>query len=246
VPIDSLPLNTDVASAIQAAREAEADAREKAASGRAAQAWASQAAAQARIAAQGAATPPQSQPRNDNLTEQSFPGLGTYQGGIAGGVRQGVGVWADASGERYEGEWSGDNRNGVGVTTPPGATEPRYEGTWQDGSPCGLGVLTWPNGDRYEGEYCKGHYSGVGVFYFSTTSNTNYARENAGQWAVDKQTGFGVRVWAGGNRSEGSWQDGELTGYGAEFDTSGQVSTKLNVMQQGYFQNNRLVTPLSP
>src|SRR6185503_19754654 len=147
-------------------------------------------------------------------------------------------------GERYEGEWRTDNRNGVGVTMPPSSI--RFEGTWQDGAPCGVGVVTWPNGDHYEGEYCKGHYTGIGVFYFSTTSNTNYVREIAGQWLNDKQTGFGVRVWAAGTRSEGNWKDGQLNGYGAEFDAQGALTTKLGVPQQGLYVNGELRTPMLP
>ncbi len=236
-------LQADVGRTIQQAREAEAKAREKAAAGREAQAKARAAAEQAREAEKMATAPMPP----DGVVVQDFTKqkLGTYKGGLVNGVRQGSGVWVDVSGERYEGEWKGDGRNGVGKTIPGRMGDPTFEGTWQNGNPCGVGVLIWPNGDRYEGDYCTGHYSGYGIFYFSTTSNTNYARENIGQWANDKQTGYGVRLWAGQNRSEGQWVDGELVGYGAEFGPDGQIQTKLNVMQEGLYEAGILKTPLS-
>jgi hypothetical protein len=234
-------LHPDVAKAIQQARDAEAKARENAAAGREAQAKARAAAAQALAAEQRATSP--SPPPDVVVQDFTKQNLGTYKGGIANGTREGFGVWIDVKGERYEGEWKTDGRNGVGKTVP--ASGPTFEGTWQNGNPCGVGVLTWPNGDRYEGDYCTGHYTGYGIFYFSTTSNTNYARENIGQWANDKQTGFGVRLWAGQNRSEGQWLDGELMGYGAEFAADGQIQTKLNITQQGVYERGSLKTPLA-
>ena len=238
LPLADLPLNAEVAKALQQARDAEAMAREKASAARDAQANAGVAAEQARAHAASA------QAGGDDVTVQQFAGLGTYQGGIAQAARNGQGVWMGADGERYEGDWQSDNRSGFGVAVV--ASGLRFEGVWKDGKPCGAGVVTWPDGDVYEGDYCDGHYSGYGVFYFSRESNNNYVRENAGQWANDKQTGYGVRLWVAGTRSEGEWLDGELNGYGAEFDTAGHLQTKLDVPQQGRYDHGALKDPLAP
>ena len=240
LPIATLPLHPKVAEAVQRARDAEAKARERADAAREAQARAQTAAAKARANADRAAA----NPDGNDVVVQAFADLGTYRGDISAGVRQGAGVWVGDDGERYRGEWQGDNRNGVGVSDP--SNKIRFEGTWKDGKPCGVGVLSWPNGDRYEGDYCDGHYTGYGVFHFSAVSNKNFARENTGQWDQDKQTGFGIRLWAGGYRSEGQWLNGKLTGYGAEFDTNGQVQTKLDVLQEGQYQGDTLKVEMAP
>jgi hypothetical protein len=240
LPLETLSLNADVGKSIQQARDAETMAREKAAAARDAQANAQVAAQQARASAERAAS---DSPGND-VVVQKFDGLGTYQGGVSMDARSGPGVWMGDDGERYAGDWQTNNRNGFGVTDPPNGI--RFEGNWKDGKPCGVGVVSWPNGDRYEGDYCDGHYSGYGVFYFSRNSNTNYVRENAGQWANDKQTGYGVRLWAAGTRSEGEWLDGELNGYAAEFDTTGHLQTKMDVPQQGRYDHSQLKDPLMP
>jgi len=237
LPLADLPLNPDVAKAVGEARNAEATAREKAAAARDAQANAEVAAQQARANAQTAAA----QTGGKDVAVQQFAALGTYQGGIAGEARNGQGVWVGADDERYEGDWQADNRNGFGTAVSSSGI--RFEGAWKDGKPCGVGVVTWPGGDRYEGDYCDGHYTGYGVFYFSRDSNTNYVRENAGQWANGRQTGYGVRLWAAGTRSEGEWLDGELNGYGAEFDTAGRLQTKLDVPQQGRYDHGMLKAP---
>jgi len=236
-------LNASVAQAVQQSREAEAQARQKAAAGRDAQMRARAAAEQARDAEKSATAPsPAEGYVVQDFTKQR---LGTYKGQITNGQRNGAGVWIDINGERYEGEWKGDGRNGTGKTVPGRMGDPIFEGTWENGNPCGVGVLTWPSGDRYEGDYCMGHYTGYGIFYFATNSNTNYARENIGQWNNDKQTGYGVRLWAGLNRSEGQWVDGQLAGYGAEFSGDGKIQTKLDVPQQGIYEGGNLKTPLA-
>ena len=232
-------LAPDVGSAIQQARDAKSRANQQAAAARAAQMRSATAATAARDAEKRARSP--SHPGSVVVQDFTAQRLGVYAGTVSDGVRQGNGVWIAVNGEHYEGEWNNDGRNGVGKSIP--VSGPTFEGTWKDGIPCGVGVLTWPNGDRYEGDYCNGHYSGYGIFYYSD-SNTNYARENIGQWTNDKQTGYGVRLWDGQNRSEGRWQDGELNGYGAEFAANGQIQTKLNIGQQGLYERGALKAAL--
>jgi Zn-dependent protease with chaperone function len=233
--LGQLALHPDVVRALTAARDAEARARQSAAGARTAQAQARAAALRARDAAQKA------QAMTAGHVVQNFPQLGSYQGEIVNGVRQGAGVFIGADGERFEGEWGANVRNGVGITVPPSGI--RFEGTWRNGAPCGLGVVTWPDGSQYEGEYCEGHYSGNGIFY---ATQQGYERENAGQWANDRQTGPGVRVWKDGTRWEGTWEAGEFTGTGAKFTLEGQLATRAGVVQQGTFQQGELRTPLTP
>ena len=53
---------------------------------------------------------------------------------------------------RYEGEWSGDKRNGRGSFFYASSGE-KYEGQWLNGEKNGMGVYTYAYGDKYEGQW---------------------------------------------------------------------------------------------
>jgi hypothetical protein len=235
LPPFDLALHPMVEQSILAARQADFDARQEAEGGRAAQAQAREAAERAREAAANAR---RSQP---NYAVQRV-GNGSYEGAVLDTVPHGAGVFTSADGERYEGDWTQNLRNGFGVSMT--SSKITFEGTWKNGDSCGVGVVTYPNGDRYEGEYCKGNMHGRGVFVFAPRAD-NYVGEDAGEWTMNAQTGMGVRLWTTGARSEGQWREGKLDGYGANFGLCGTVATVLGVPQQGIFANGMLQRPLS-
>ena len=55
------------------------------------------------------------------------------------------------SGKIYEGEVSGDMKNGKGMESyPDGGT---YHGDFKQGMKHGKGVYEWPNGELYDGQW---------------------------------------------------------------------------------------------
>jgi hypothetical protein len=113
-PYDSAQLHPQVHAAVQSAREAERQGN--------------QAAQRARASREKHVI--------DDTLNQRYEGQGhaidgtrifgatvfrngdSYVGGFRSGrpaVRQGIGVYRKANGERYEGQWSNDHRNGYGV-----------------------------------------------------------------------------------------------------------------------------------
>jgi len=90
------------------------------------------------------------------------PQGGRYAGQLTQGQRRGLGAFSQpGGGERYEGQWAGDARHGVGVNTwADGAC---YAGDWQADRLHGYGVFSWPSGRAYSGEFKDDRRAGFGV-----------------------------------------------------------------------------------
>ncbi len=83
-------------------------------------------------------------------------GTAHYEGGFRAGRKQGRGVKQWPSGDRYEGEFVGDHRDGSGTYTWGRHTAwagERYTGNYRNGRRHGFGVYEWPDGDRYAGDW---------------------------------------------------------------------------------------------
>jgi hypothetical protein len=74
---------------------------------------------------------------------------------------QGYGVFIDATGARYEGEWYEDKQHGQGVETWEGG-KARYTGEFHMGRKNGRGKFEWDDGSYYEGEFIDGNFEGIG------------------------------------------------------------------------------------
>ena len=84
-------------------------------------------------------------------------GIAHYSGEFRGGRKQGKGVkiWA-ASGDRFEGLFADDKREGQGAYFwGPGSlwTGERYMGAYLNDVRHGQGVYEWPSGERYTGPW---------------------------------------------------------------------------------------------
>lgn len=83
--------------------------------------------------------------------------MATYKGAFRAGRKHGKGVktWP-ASGDRYEGEFNDDGKQGVGtyIWGPRSAwAGETYTGSYINDRRDGFGVYEWPSGDRYAGTW---------------------------------------------------------------------------------------------
>lgn len=117
-------------------------------------------------------------------------------------VSEGYGIRTYGTGERYEGEIRGGERNGHGVNNWP--TGFRYEGEWVHGKLTGYGVITEGNGRRSEGQYRDNKRNGYGVYTWAD------GEVYEGEWRDDLRSGRGVQTAANGTILAGIWRDGSL------------------------------------
>jgi len=159
-------------------------------------------------------------------------------------MRNGCGTYTFKNGNKYEGDWENNQRNGYGRMVYYTNTHPlaqyveSYEGEWKKGKKCGFGLMIWTNGDRYEGEFADGRREGRGVMI-----SINQDRYD-GEWKEGQLTGFGkgirasnqiyigefnngekdgtgILTYPNGNKFEGSWKEGREEGHGIEFLADG-------------------------
>lgn len=83
-------------------------------------------------------------------------GTSSYRGSFLAGMKHGKGIKVMPNGDRYEGGFLYDYRDGYGVyvwgISTPWAGD-RYEGEYLYDLRHGWGVFQWGNGDRYEGPW---------------------------------------------------------------------------------------------
>jgi hypothetical protein len=143
-----------------------------------------------------------------------------------------------------------------------------YETEWRDEARNGYGVQYFAagafDGDRYAGGFENGMYSGLGVYAFGqNANNVGGSLRYEGEIAEDKWNGVGVYTWRSGNRAAGSWREGLKSGpsvfefsdgyrYEGEFANDARNGLGAlwdaagNLVSQGVWVNDVLVTPLSP
>lgn len=86
-----------------------------------------------------------------------------YDGAVYTGqvLRHGYGSEVDRYGNRYEGQWSLDERSGQGKMTFIDGTT--YEGNWKSGKFHGIGILTMGNSSMLALSGLDGGLSGNGL-----------------------------------------------------------------------------------
>nr|CCD13674.1 unnamed protein product [Trypanosoma congolense IL3000] len=77
-------------------------------------------------------------------------------------LQHGKGVFRDAGGSVYDGNWVEGEMTGEGsITFPSGAT---YEGGMYANRFWGAGTYTWSDGSRYEGQWENNKMHGTGIY----------------------------------------------------------------------------------
>lgn len=118
-------------------------------------------------------------------------GIAYYRGEFKAGRKHGKGVkiWPD-TGDRYEGLFAEDRKEGMGTYTWGSATmwaNERYSGEYLGDQRHGKGVYTWPSGERYDGPWISDQPTGV-------LTPTMRARVNAYVSATAASSRPGIRV----------------------------------------------------
>ncbi len=89
-----------------------------------------------------------------------------------------------ANGDKYEGDWVNDRRQGKGIFTH--AYGDKYEGDWINDQRQGKGICTYANGDKYEGDWVHNKRASEGTY---TCSN---GRQFTGNFKNNVPVGFTI------------------------------------------------------
>ena len=132
-------------------------------------------------------------------------GRAEYRGDFHAGMKHGRGVKTWPNGDRYEGDFVDDRKEGVGAYSfgrGPSAGE-RYDGEWLADRRHGYGDYRWPTGDVYRGPWDQDRLTGPPTpmmqarFRYAAEARTALAQK--GQKACrELEVGIGERDWIRG------------------------------------------------
>ena len=164
---------------------------------------------------------------NNSLTEKEIIyDVGKYIGQSKNGLKEGKGIFLYESGQykgdRYEGFWGNNEREGYGVYIF--SNHNRYEGDWKNGKKEGKGIFYFNSGERYEGDFKNGNFEGKGVFYF------NSGNRYEGDFKNDKKDGHGIFYYKNGDRRMGDYSNDEPIGKHIILTKIGNVRTEYYEM----------------
>ena len=91
---------------------------------------------------------------------------GHYHGQIFGGIKEGYGICYYKNGDKYEGTWKDNKKDGKG-SFYYNEKEEVYRGNFINDYPNGNGIYYFKNGDRYEGLFKDGKKHGEGTIFFA-------------------------------------------------------------------------------
>jgi len=132
-------------------------------------------------------------------------GRAEYRGDFHAGMKQGRGVKTWPNGDRYEGDFVEDRKEGVGAYSfgrGPSAGE-SYEGEWLADRRHGYGDYRWPTGDVYRGPWQQDRLTGPPTpmmqARFRSAAEARTALAQNGQKACrEMEVGIGERDWIRG------------------------------------------------
>lgn len=157
-----------------------------------------------------------------------------YEGEWERGKIHGRGVYHyEPSGAAYQGEFSMNLRQGVGVYTFKDGSS--YDGEWQNNERHGHGIMNWIDGSVYEGQWRANERHGQGVLKASDGFKYD------GQWVCNSMEGRGVAEYRKGGpkgdviqRYEGLWHKGQKEGRGTV------VFVQQNASYEGRFKHDKM------
>lgn len=155
----------------------------------------------------------------------------------------------------YLGELDEDSRrHGYGKITYFNGDS--YEGNWSEDKPDGLGIYRWRDGGWYEGEFAEGKMNGKGKRVYS--SGNVYVGEfvggkkqgrgemkykngdvYVGEWEDDDMNGEGTYTWSSGDTFTGRFKQDQREGRGTLTLSTGEV-------YEANWQSGRMKTQTAP
>lgn len=141
-----------------------------------------------------------------------------YEGNLINGRRSGKGKYKWKNGNKYNGEWKDDLKDGFGVFENI-KTKEKYEGIFLKGYRR-KGKTFYKNGDVYDGYWGK-HDKHRGVFpqgrgkiIYAVTSEWDKKKEYDGEWKNGRKHGKGKMLYVNGDKYNGHWYYDRKNGFG--------------------------------
>ncbi|PNY04144.1 phosphatidylinositol-4-phosphate 5-kinase [Trifolium pratense] len=137
-----------------------------------------------------------------------FPSGNKYEGEFSGNWYHGKGTHTWKDGRIYIGDWEKNKMNGRGIMK--WANGDVFDGCWSNGLRHGNGKFMWSNGRIYEGDWVDGKMTGKGMI-ISSSSGNKYEGEFFGNF----RHGNGTQTWTDGSIYIGNWTEDKMDGKGS-------------------------------
>ena len=154
-----------------------------------------------------------------------------YNGDWKNQKPHGLGTFKWVNGTKYIGDWEFGIQNGQGTVT--WANGDKYIGGRKNGEADGQGTFIFANGITQSGEWKNGNLietdsSGKAIGCVEGNCDNGKGTgvwekgfKYVGEWKMQNMHGFGIGTWPNGDRYEGDWVNGQRTGQGKYFYSSG-------------------------
>ena len=160
-----------------------------------------------------------------------WPNGDKYNGNWKNQKPHGLGTFKWVNGTKYIGDWEFGIQNGQGTVT--WANGDKYIGGRKNGEADGQGTFIFANGITQSGEWKNGNLierdsSGKAIGCVKGNCDNGKGTgvwekgfKYVGEWKMQNMHGFGIGTWPNGDRYEGDWVNGQRTGQGKYFYSSG-------------------------
>ena len=160
-----------------------------------------------------------------------WPNGDQYNGEWKNEKPHGLGTFKWVDGTKYIGDWKFGLEDGQGTVT--WANGDKYIGGRKNGQADGQGTFIFANGTTQSGEWRNGNLierSSSGTAIGCVEGNCDNGKgtgvwekgfKYVGEWKMQNMHGFGIGTWPNGDRYEGDWVNGQRTGQGKYFYSSG-------------------------
>lgn len=181
-----------------------------------------------------------------------------YAGEVQNNLPHGRGRATYTNGDTYVGQYRNGKMNGQGAYTYTSSGN-RYEGSFVDDKRQGRGTFNWKSGERYVGDFTDNKFTGKGTYYFTNGDvytgdfleldfngfgvlNYRDGDRYEGQFREDKRHGEGTYIAVGDRiinncpdckKYSGAWEAGIKQGFGRCYDSANRL------IYEGPFKNDR-------